>query len=1057
MKKLYPFIFLLSFLIDAKAQQTIQLFAEDFNTGTSANFQLNGASGLGSNIGPNQWVINSQYNGINGYPITTSESNTVSGTIAGAPFSPYLHIYDSGANGSPNASWDPNNASDRAAAITPGICTQGLINVTMTFFYLCEGDANAYGQVYYSINGGTVWMPVGPAMYANQTQWKYQILTDPAFDNQPDLRFAFRWINQSTGTTPTMSFAIDDIFVVGTYDDISNPCTITVTNVTPNPVCQGSYLFIFFSFSYPLCTGQYEIQLSAPNGSWASPTNMGVFTLGTGTMNSAIAIQIPYSQQPGTCYQVVINRLAPAPAISGVASACFTVQVCPNTITTLQPVVTFGPDTLCVHSAIDVPFYSTGSFAPTNNYIAQLSDSAGNFTSPQLIGTFPSSNTFDPNLGSPPGTVSGLVSNTPDGCNYFIRVISTSPSVIPPPPNYFGPFCIHHCDEETNQTQDISVCISDYIGVDTAIDVNVHMYNNLSSYPQPNQFQAQILSSMTYQIINTGGLGSVTASNDTTLILNIPGLIPLIQNITGAPGYGLYYLRVVATNSTTPNNALGTIVRLTIGAPDSLPGIIIPNDTMICAGDLLYLYNAPHNFDSQYQWYSPSLNNGQPFFWDYYPLIVQFNTNSTPGTYWFTVREYNYGCFGPWSDTVYITLQATPNVYISGPTTVCMGDTVHYQVPFQIQTYYQWAASYGYIVDTANNEILITFDSVGIAHLSIFALNGCGSNSGIKNINVIAPPNITPSVTDTTICGGDPVYLSVSGNATSYYWNDGVSNFSTATSVTVHPTTTTQYVVVGSNPQGCKDRDTVMVNVNPGVDPGLVIQNIMCHGDHNGGLAYNITGGTGTLNISWTPPVGPSPLTNLGPGSYTLHVTDAIGCSFDTVITVSEPPGIIISTVVTKPTTYGASDASAIATASGGVPPYTYMWNTNPIDNDSALINVPAGDYILTVTDANGCVDTVHVHIPELDAMIQVPNAFSPNADGSNDQFYPFTFNLISYHLRIYDRWGELIFETYDINDHWDGTYQGVDQNIGVYVWVINAVDANGKDIVKSGNVTLLR
>lgn len=1056
MKKLYTLILLSIIFFNGNAQQTIQLFAEDFNTGSSPNFQLNAANGLGSNIGSNQWVVNNSYNGTGGNPITTSQSNTVSGTIAGAPFSPYLHIYDSGST-STNACWDPNSVADRTAALTPGICTQGLYNVTMTFFYLCEGDASAYGQLYYSINGGTAWLPVGPAMFSNQTLWKYQIVTDPAFDNQPDLRFAFRWINQSTGTNPpTMSFAVDDIFVVGTYDNVNNPVTINITSVTPNPVCQGNYLFIFYSLSAPLCTGTYEIQLSGPTGSFSNPTNMGVFTIPTGITSSAIAIQIPSSQQPGTCYKIVINRLSPAPAISGVASACFTVQVCPNTITTLQPVVTFGPDTLCVQSAIDVPFYSTGSYYPSNQYIAQLSDSAGTFTNPITIGTLPSSTTYDPNLGSPPGTVSGLVPVVPNGCNYFIRVIATGPSVIPPPPNYFGPFCIHHCDEETNNTHDIAVCISDYVGVDTSIDVDVNVYNNNATYPQPNEFQAQLLSSQTYQIINTAGLGTVTASNDTTLTLHIPGLIPLIANITGAPGYGMYYLRVIATNSTTPNNSLGTIVRLTIGAPDSIPGTITPSDTMICAGDILALYDSPYNYDSQYQWYSPSLNNGQAFFWSYNPLLVQFAPNSPPGTYWFTVREKNYGCFGPWSDTIYITLQATPSVIISGPTTVCKGDTVHYQVPFQIETYYAWMSNWGTIVDTANNEIRIVFDSVGIAQLSIFALNGCGSNSGIKNINVINPPIIQAS-SDTTICGGDPVVLSVTGNATTYFWNDGVSNFSTATSVTVSPIVTTTYVVVGSNPQGCKVRDTVTLNVNPGIFPGLVTNPITCHGEHDGMLSYNITGGTGTLNITWTPPVGASPLTNLGPGTYTLTVTDGIGCVYDTVITISEPPAITISAAVTQPSTYSASNGSAIATAGGGVPPYTYSWNTTPPTNDSALLNVPSGTYIVTVTDATGCTDTAHIKIPNLSAFIYVPNAFSPNGDGVNDGFHAFTFNLTSFHMRIYDRWGEVIFETNDVNESWNGKYKDLDQDIGVYVWVIDANDADGSPISKSGNLTLIR
>ena len=101
-------------------------------------------------------------------------------------------------------------------------------------------------------------------------------------------------------------------------------------------------------------------------------------------------------------------------------------------------------------------FFSTGVYLPGNVYTAQLSDSTGSFDSPYTIGTFTSSATYDPALGSMPGMVSGIVPVVPPGCSYFIRVVSSAPEVTG---SVYGPLCIQECDIETNDITDIYVYI----------------------------------------------------------------------------------------------------------------------------------------------------------------------------------------------------------------------------------------------------------------------------------------------------------------------------------------------------------------------------------------------------------------------------------------------------------------------------------------------------------------------------------------------------------------------------------------------------------------------
>src|SRR6266513_1269311 len=107
----------------ANAQQTIQLYYEDFNGGTPG-FTLNTPTNVSSATGPNQWIINNSYSGGGLYQDTPDETQTQSGTIAGAPYSNYLHVYDSNNAGTcTNANYDPNSASDQMTIMNTSFCT----------------------------------------------------------------------------------------------------------------------------------------------------------------------------------------------------------------------------------------------------------------------------------------------------------------------------------------------------------------------------------------------------------------------------------------------------------------------------------------------------------------------------------------------------------------------------------------------------------------------------------------------------------------------------------------------------------------------------------------------------------------------------------------------------------------------------------------------------------------------------------------------------------------------------------------------------------------------
>ena len=183
------------FFSDLLAQSAVQLFTEDFNTPTTS-FSLN-STGFGSNIGSNQWIINNEYDGMGIKPNTTSQDSTYGGTIFLAPNSSYAHIHDSLISSSvSNCNYDNTIVSDRFMEMSDGICTKGITGVEMSFFYLAEGTSSAYGEVYYHTGSGS-WTKIGASKYNQKNKWKYEVISNPAFDNVDNLRFGFRWVNSA--------------------------------------------------------------------------------------------------------------------------------------------------------------------------------------------------------------------------------------------------------------------------------------------------------------------------------------------------------------------------------------------------------------------------------------------------------------------------------------------------------------------------------------------------------------------------------------------------------------------------------------------------------------------------------------------------------------------------------------------------------------------------------------------------------------------------------------------------------------------------------------------
>ena len=257
-----------------------------------------------------------------------------------------------------------------------------------------------------------------------------------------------------------------------------------------------------------------------------------------------------------------------------------------------------------------------------------------------------------------------------------------------------------------------------------------------------------------------------------------------------------------------------------------------------------------------------------------------------------------------------------------------------------------------------------------------------------------------------------------------------------------------------------QDTVNITANPNPSVNlPQADVVDVNCYGYTDGSAVATASGGKPPYTYQWFPQnsSGPS-INNLAAGTYAVMVTDTNGCSGINNVTITQPDSIVIN-VPPYITAYKGQNITINASASGGTPIYTYMWNDS-LKSSTISFNAPTDGlytYTVSVTDANGCTAYAVVTVDVECAGLFIPTAFSPNEDGYNDELCVRGDCFTNFNFMVFDRWGNKVFETENIDNCWDGTYKGQPMNTGTYVYLLTATEKNGANIKKKGNVTLVR
>jgi gliding motility-associated-like protein len=432
-------------------------------------------------------------------------------------------------------------------------------------------------------------------------------------------------------------------------------------------------------------------------------------------------------------------------------------------------------------------------------------------------------------------------------------------------------------------------------------------------------------------------------------------------------------------------------------------------------------------------------------------------TGLSAGTYTVTVTDVN-GCSTVQNVLVNAPTAITASVVVVG-TSCSNGSDGSITLSASGGT-----APYTYIWSTTPSQSTATATGLapGTYTATVTDANAC---TYVQSATVGAPPSLAATVVVTnSACSNSTdgsAVISPSGGVPpySYVWST-VPAQSTATATGLSAGV---YTVTITDANNCTYAQAAIVSSPPAITATTNAVATTC-GDTNGSLTISPVGGTSPFTYAWSgfPAQTTATATALAAGVYTITVTDANGCTgqFSGQVGASSPAVASAG----NDTTIQAGTSVSLQ-ASGGV---TYTWTPDSnltCTNCSSPVASPSitTTYYVTATDADGCTATDSVTISikvEADCgEIYVPNAFSPGGDANaeNEKQCVYGDCIRSMTFRIYTRWGELVFETTDRKNCWDGTHKGKALNSDVYVWTLQATLIDGRTVNKKGDLTLFR
>lgn len=561
--------------------------------------------------------------------------------------------------------------------------------------------------------------------------------------------------------------------------------------------------------------------------------------------------------------------------------------------------------------------------------------------------------------------------------------------------------------------------------------------------------------------INGGVPQTVTTSGSSSVTVNVP------TSVATSYTYTLHSVRDVATNCAQNQTGSATVLI----NPRPVPAA--SGTVTVCQGSTPPVITfTGYNSTTEYA-FSYNVNNGplQTVTSSGSNVVTLTQPTTFPGTYVYeltNVMDPATLCNRDTSILVTITVKPLPTATVSNPVEACYLDP---QLPVVTFTGQGGEPPYTFAYNinggatqyvTSTNDIAtiqVPTNTVGefiytITNIQDGSIEGCNQALNISTMVTINPLPDVDAGDDFTVCAGTTIVLTGSG-AQSYTWDNNVTN-----GVPFTATQTTVYTVEGTDHNNCVNTDQITVTVIPIPEMDIIGQNLSGCAPVIPVLTNNSTGNL--TNCTWY--LGNGEVLQ-GCGSVS-SVFNSPGC-FDVTLVVSTPEGCTNQLTLDD---YICVDPQPVADFYPNPSELTtYNWESQMVNESVGAINYQwdfgdgtgysyahspthafpndvGGIYTVTLVAStdNGCVDTAYAIVTVKEELIfYVPNTFTPDNDDYNETFKPvFTtgFDPYNYTLYVFNRWGELIFESHDTNIGWNGKY-GVDGKLcqdGTYTWKIN-------------------
>ncbi|MCW3083825.1 MAG: hypothetical protein JWP12_1191 [Bacteroidetes bacterium] len=478
---------------------------------------------------------------------------------------------------------------------------------------------------------------------------------------------------------------------------------------------------------------------------------------------------------------------------------------------------------------------------------------------------------------------------------------------------------------------------------------------------------------------------------------------------------------------------------------ETTPAISVTGTTAICAGQSATLTATG---SSNYTWSGGSA------------ATTAAITVSPAATTTYYVTGTSLHC-GSDTDTVTVNVDTIPVISISGTDTICTGQSA--TLTASGGSTYAWS--------TTQITPAITVTPAATTTYTVNGSNGsCMATVATFDLVVNPVPSaiITgPAYLCTDVSGSYTAVVSSGAIPYQYAWSTG----SSTSIISITPVTTlTPLNVAVTDANGCSSTSSYTITTVP--DPLAIVTesgsgcaplNVNFASEATTAISFEWQFGDGFTSTEQNPSHA---FSNSGSYSVTLITTNMAGCS-DTLV--------LDSAITAYPSP--VADISSTGDVSTDHPLLTVYNNAQNADNcilyfgdgtslagcnwsDVSHAYEQEGNYAVTqiVTTANGCTDTAVIYInASYESTLFAPNAITGNSNGLNDVFYIYGTGLLDFHLTIYDRWGERIFESHDQYQGWDGTYKGKPVEESVYVWKVDYSTKRTGQESRIGHVTVLR